>query len=207
MKKLDLSGQVFGMLTVLHEDTQNQSKVTKWICRCECGNIKSISTKGLRHDNVQSCGCKKFKNNGLTTRDSAKDLRLYNIWRSMKKRCYLQTDKDFHNYGERGISVCDEWNENFYSFYLWAKESGYSDNLSIDRIDTNGNYTPDNCRWVTLKTQQRNKRTNILLSHNGETKSLVEWCEDLSVYYPTVKEKVRRLRSSGKPITFETVFI
>lgn len=206
MKKINLSGNRFGMLTVVQEDNSPNTKRSKWICRCDCGNLTSVFTHQLTSGKTQSCGCKKSKCNNLVTRKDRKAKRLYDIWRGMKKRCNLQTDKDYHRYGGSGISVCQEWNNSFMSFYTWSIENGYDDNLTIDRVDTFGNYEPDNCRWVDIKTQERNRRNNIFLTHNGETKNLSEWCEILNCNYLQKKELCRKLRKQNILLSFSTIF-
>lgn len=113
---------------------------------------------------------KKYK--GIYRADLLKRLR------TIKKRCYNSKDKDYHNYGGRGIVICDEWLNNKEKFISWSVENGFKDNLSIDRINVNGNYSPENCRWVNMKTQNRNMRKNIYITAFGETKLLVEWAED-----------------------------
>lgn len=105
--------------------------------------------------------------------------RLYNIFRGMKKRCYNKNCKDFYKYGGRGITVCDEWKDSFQAFYDWSIANGYFDNLTIDRIDNNKGYSPDNCRWVDIKTQSNNTRKNVFLTYNGETMTLAEWGEKI----------------------------
>lgn len=111
--------------------------------------------------------------------------RLYRIWADMKKRCSSTHYAHYDRYGGRGISVCDEWENDFTAFYKWSIENGYGDSLSIDRINVDGNYEPSNCRWVTSKEQHRNTSKTIWLEHNGEIKPLVQWCEELGVN-PTI---------------------
>lgn len=203
MKKINLLGQNFGNLSVISEYSKPNSKRKYWLCKCECGNTTIVNTTDLKNGHTKSCGCLKNKNNNKTTRKSVKNNRLYNIWRGMKKRCYLPTNKDYKNYGGRGISVCDEWKNNFLAFYDWSIANSYSDTLTIDRIDTNGNYEPSNCRWVDIKTQERNRRNNLYIT---ETKNLSEWCEILNYPYKKAKERCQILKRSNKPITFESVF-
>jgi hypothetical protein len=124
----------------------------------------------------------------------------------MKKRCCLPTNKDYKNYGGRGISVCDEWKNSFLTFYEWSMFNGYSGALTLDRIDVNGNYEPTNCRWATMKMQQQNRRNNLCITHNEQSKSLSEWCEILNYPYKKAKERCHTLRRLNKPITFEAVF-
>lgn len=116
------------------------------------------------------------RNKAMATHNETKT-RLYGIWAGMKQRCFNEKDHCYQNYGARGITVCDEWKNDYVAFSMWAKQNGYTDELSIDRIDTNGNYEPSNCRWATAKTQARNKRNSIYLTYNGETKHITEWAE------------------------------
>ncbi|OAV70677.1 hypothetical protein Barb4_01162 [Bacteroidales bacterium Barb4] len=103
--------------------------------------------------------------------------RLYGIWHNIKSRCMNRNFTRFHYYGARGITMCDEWKEDYKAFHAWAVENGYADNLTIDRIDTNGNYEPANCRWVTMKEQNRNTRKNRMIEYDGQTKCISEWAE------------------------------
>lgn len=116
--------------------------------------------------------------------------RLYNIWRNMKQRCYNKNHAKYKNYGGRGIQVCDEWRTDFMLFYNWAINNGYKDNLTIDRIDVNGNYEPDNCRWATPKQQSRNTTKNRYYTINNETHCLSEWCEILNLNYKTIYARI-----------------
>lgn len=120
--------------------------------------------------------------------------RLYRIWASMKTRCYNKNHIGYHRYGGRGITVCDQWVNDFAAFSLWAQAHGYSDDLSIDRIDNDGDYSPDNCRWVPLygAEQQLGKDGARLIEYNGETKQLIEWAECFGIKYTTVRERLRR---------------
>ena len=112
--------------------------------------------------------------------------RLYNIWQHMKKRCYSTTAKNYQHYGGRGISVCDEWKNNYTAFYEWAMAHGYSDELSIDRIDNSKGYSPDNCRWADMKTQQNNRSYNKAITYNGKTQNAKQWAEELGINYKTL---------------------
>lgn len=121
-----------------------------------------------------------------------KNTRLFSIWSGMKTRCYNSNSPQFKNYGARGIKICDEWLTDFMNFYNWSMSNGYSDNLTLDRIDVNGNYEPNNCRWVTSKVQANNRRTNKLIEYNGEIKTLMEWCEYHGINYKTVRDRLKR---------------
>ena len=118
--------------------------------------------------------------------------RLYNIFQGMKKRCYNKHRKDFYEYGGRGISICDEWLNDFQTFYDWSMSNGYDDNLTIDRIDNDKGYSPANCRWVDIKTQSNNTRKNVYLGYNGETMTLAEWSRKLNINRNTLKARYRK---------------
>lgn len=112
--------------------------------------------------------------------------RLYNIWRSMKQRCTNPKTVNYHNYGGRGIKVCEEWSSHFISFYDWAMKNGYSDTLSIDRINSNGNYEPSNCRWVSCKAQNNNRRSNKFLELDGQNHTIAEWADITGIKLATI---------------------
>ena len=119
--------------------------------------------------------------------------RLYNTWDDMKKRCFNQNCPNYKWYGARGITMCDEWCNSFVCFRDWALSSGYNDELTIDRVDVNGNYDPNNCRWVTIKEQANNKRTNRYLTFQGETHTITEWAQKLNVNRKTMWDRIARL--------------
>lgn len=118
--------------------------------------------------------------------------RIYNIWKDMKRRCYCKTRKDYSRYGGRGITICDEWLHDFQAFFDWAMVNGYKDDLTIDRIDSNKGYSPDNCRWATIKEQDNNKRNNRLLTYNGKTQTVTQWAEDLNINESTLRSRIDR---------------
>lgn len=172
-KLIDLTGQRFGRLTVISR-IENVGHNTSWLCKCDCGNEKIVSGNNLRNGSTKSCGC--IKNLG-NTKHSLCNSRIYRIYTNIHQRCYCKYSTIYKHYGGRGITICDEWKNDFLSFYSWAINNGYADNLTIDRIDTNGNYEPDNCRWVTMKIQNYNRRSSLKFEHNGEvynTKQLAE---------------------------------
>lgn len=116
--------------------------------------------------------------------------KLYNVWMSMNHRCYTKSDCNYYKYGARGITVCDEWRNDFKAFYDWSKSHGYKEGLSIDRIDNNGNYEPSNCRWVTRLVQANNTRRNQMITYLGKTQSLPDWCRELNLNYKTTRTRI-----------------
>lgn len=143
-----------------------------FLCKCDCGNEKPIRLSNLRSGTTKSCGCLSGKNG----KHHETGTRLYRCWIAMRKRCSNPKDHRYHLYGGRGIEVCVEWLK-YENFRDWAKSNGYTEELTIDRIDVNGNYEPSNCRWVSMKIQSNNKRTNHWITYNGETKSAQDWSE------------------------------
>lgn len=150
----------------------------------------------VKQSTVASCFRSKCKCKGYTINKKRKTghgetkTRLFKIWRSMHERCERKNHVHYDRYGGRGIKVCEEWKD-FKCFKRWAIENGYDDSLSIDRIDVNGDYTPDNCKFSTTKEQQNNKTTNKFITYNGETKTLKQWAEYLEINYTTLKERIR----------------
>ena len=182
MKKIDLTGQRFGRLVVKERCGTSKDGQKIYLCQCDCGNIKKIPSGRLRSGTTKSCGClskemSKERITKVSTKHGWRRTRLYGIWFDMRQRCYNEKDIGWHLYGGRGIKICDEWLKSFIAFRDWALSHGYADDLTIDRIDVNGDYCPDNCRWITYKEQGNNRRTCIYVTINGETKSVTEWCE------------------------------
>ena len=182
----NLTGKRFGRLLVIKEvgrDIKTRQKL--WLCKCDCGNEKITKTTYLTSGDTSSCGCYRKEcelKNLKESRDrkpckthGMHNTRIYQIWADMKGRCNNENSKAYKNYGKRGIKVCAEWNEDFVSFYRWAIKNGYRENLTIDRIDVNGNYEPNNCRWATWKEQGNNKRTTRKITIYGETKTAYEF--------------------------------
>ncbi len=149
----NLLNKKFGKLTVIKFKEISKDKKAIWYCQCECGKIIETSTHSLKSGNSTSCGCSRIKYKKFNER-------LYRIWAGIKTRCFNEKKKEYKNYGGRGIKICDEWLE-YKNFYIWAMTNGYKDNLTIERIDVNGNYEPNNCTWITIQEQQKNKRNTI----------------------------------------------
>ena len=158
MRLIDLTGQRFGRLTVLHRD-KPKNKRTIWLCKCDCGNEVAVEAYNLKTSHTQSCGClQKEATSSANKTHGMSDTRLYRIWVDMHNRCYQKSYHAYNHYGGRGITICDEWLHDFQTFFNWAIENGYKDNLSIDRIDNEKGYSPDYCRCVTMEDQYKNKR-------------------------------------------------
>lgn len=194
-KTIPMIGRRFGRLTVVAKgENPTSSRVAYWICKCDCGNItKPISGTKLRCGETKSCGC--YKNELLIERSTRHGLvhtRIHTIWSQMKDRCYNPHSSSYNHYGGRGITICDEWRNNLESFYKWAMENGYTEDLSIDRIDVNGNYSPENCRWANNKLQCNNKRNNIVVEINGVSKTIAQWAEESGNKYRTVHARFNR---------------
>lgn len=193
--KVDLSGKRFGRLTVIGIDDRNTKK-TYYFCQCDCGNVKSIRSDGLTSGTVKSCGClhseSARENVEKNHKHKMSGTRPYEIWQGMKGRCYNIHDARYDRYGGRGITVCDEWKDDFSAFYKWALDNGYSDDLTIDRIDNDKGYSPDNCRWATIETQCRNRCSNIKITIGNATKTLTEWCEIFELDYRTINARYNR---------------
>lgn len=126
------------------------------------------------------------------------DKRIYEVWTGIKDRCYCKTDKDYNNYGKRKIKVCTEWKKDFLNFYNWSINNGYKHNLTLDRIDVNGNYEPNNCRWTNAKQQARNRRNNKFISYNGETHCISEWAEILGLSTPCFFYRLKNWKDKNK---------
>lgn len=195
MKPRDLTGQRFGRLTVLHrgEDQVDPSgkRHTTWVCQCDCGNQSTVITDALLRGRTKSCGCwrKQYLSQSKSTHAES-DSPLYGVWCNIKQRCLCPTCHAYPYYGGRGITVCEEWRNSFEVFRDWAYANGYRSGLTIDRINVNGNYEPDNCTWVTRRAQANNRRSNVLLTYNGETHNLMEWAEKLHKNYKTLHTRL-----------------
>lgn len=187
MKANNLQGKTFGGLFVVERRGSDEKGQALWLCRCSCGKEKVIRGHDLK-GGVKSCGCSRIKNTGLY-KHGLSQTKLHGIWRSIKGRCYNQNNKSYGFYGGRGIRMCEEWFSDFVSFYDWCYANGYKDGLQIDRIDTNGDYSPDNCRWVNKIAQANNTRRNMNITMNGQTKTMAEWCRELGLNYHSVQTR------------------
>lgn len=194
----DLTGLKFSRLTVIKKLESNKHGKTQWLCKCDCKEDSTIitNTGALKSGNTKSCGClvSELVRKANTTHGKSKD-RIYRIHTLMKRRCYSKKDQDYKDYGGRGIKICDEWldKENgFMNFHDWAMENGYSDDLSIDRIDVNGNYEPNNCKWATDEAQANNKRNNHYVEINGVVKTITQWAKENNLAAYTIRRRIEK---------------
>jgi len=186
-------GQKFGRLTVIKLDHKKEyinpkgikSKYEYYLCKCDCGNYKLVNKYSLKRKQIISCGCFREKNFlHIINKHNLSRTKIYTTWQNMKHRCYNKNFPQYKDYGGRGITICQEWldKENgFMNFYNWALTNGYKEELTIDRIDNNGNYKPSNCRWITQKEQSKNKQNNHLITYNGETHCIAEWSDKIGI--------------------------
>ena len=202
--KKDLTGLRFGRLLVVNEAEpikgSRGENLTRWNCICDCGTTKTIRASELIRHHTLSCGClgKEHRKNAVI-KHGLSNQRIYHIYLGMIDRCYDSSCDHFSDYGGRGITVCDEWlaDNGVIAFKEWAELNGYQDDLTIDRIDVNGNYEPSNCRWITIKEQQSNRRNTLYITINGEKKSAAEWSRIYHIGYSTLKQ---RLYNGWNPI-------
>ena len=195
MRSVDLTGQKFGRLTVVRFDHKENGR-KYYLCQCDCGNFKIVSNHSLKSGNTKSCGClhkeiliQRNKDNRIHHPENE---RLLRIWRAMLHRCYKETDEHYDYYGGRGIKVCDDWHD-FETFQKWALANGYADNLTIDRLDGNKDYCPENCSWATMTVQNNHKSDTKWLTYKGKTQSLSDWCRELGLDYFRTKTRLNSL--------------
>ena len=206
MKRIDLTGMVFGKLTAIEPVKKVKNGDMLWRCKCDCGNESLVQSGNLKSGHTKSCGCYRVdwcKEN--CTKHGLEHSRLYKIWFNMNLRCLDETNTNYHRYGGRCISVCDEWKENLQAFVDWAMANGYRDDLTLDRIDNDGNYEPSNCRWVSMREQANNRRSNVAITFNGKTKTMKQWANDVGIPYKVVWQRIQKLGWSAERALTEPV--
>lgn len=193
----DITGQKFGRLTVIKRVGRNKQRQATWLCQCECANQITAVGCYLRSKRVMSCGCLRKDNllKSITKHNKSRD-KIYKVFTGMKARCYNKNSIEYKNYGARGIKICEEWLNNFLNFYDWAIANGYDENTehgkcTIDRIDVNGDYCPNNCRFVSNLIQQRNKRNNRFIEYKGIKLCVADWEKRLNFSQGTIKTRIK----------------
>ena len=186
----DLTGQCFGNLTVRSRAGSTKNGKALWNCVCSCGNKTIAVSTDLLSGHTRSCGCKKYESHNKRHGQTRTDI--HQKWCQMRQRCYDPNCKPFKYYGAIGITVCPEWNNSFEDFRDWAYAHGYEEGLSLDRINNEMGYFPDNCRWVPKEKQSGNRRNNLMFSYNGKTQNLKAWCDELGLKYPVIYNRIRR---------------
>lgn len=192
----DLSGKIFGRLTVLDRAPNTTSSgghsIVRYHCICACGNKVVVKYMNLVGGLTKSCGClqRELTSERSTTHGKSKT-DIYKVWVSMKKRCYNKQNKDYKYYGEKGVGVCDDWRDDFEKFYDWSSNNGYKKGLTIDRIEVNGDYSPNNCRWVDWIVQQNNTTRNIYYFIDNEYKTIAEISRKYNINDETLRSRVK----------------
>ena len=193
----DITGQKFGRLTVVKRAGTKDNQAM-WLCRCDCGNEIIVQGGNLRNGNTKSCGCyQRDMSREVHTRHNGSYSRLYGVWACMVQRCTNPNNRSYKRYGARDIKVCDEWFD-FGTFQEWAMSNGYNPNAkrgecTLDRIDNNNGYSPDNCRWINIQKQCQNTRKNHDITINGETHCMSEWARIYNIKRETIKDRILRL--------------
>jgi hypothetical protein len=201
----DLLGEKFGRLDVIEQAGRERWGNTLWLCRCKCGNVTMVTGSHLRSGNTQSCGC---LNNEIITkhghRTKNEKSKTYESWAKIIQRCTNTNNKDYHRYGGRGITICAGWLESFENFLKDMGKSPTKDH-SINRIDNDKGYYKENCEWATSEKQARNRRNNLFVTHDGNTRLLIELCEEYNMPYRVVWERIYKLDwSTEKSLTTPT---
>lgn len=195
--KIDLTGKRFGRLVVI-----KYAGKLKWLCKCDCGTIKEVNGESLRRKQTQSCGCL-CKEHHPKKSGGDSNTKLYRRWRSMRNRCNDKNSTSYKDYGGRGIFVCKEWNESYLEFKKWSLSHGYKEDLTIERIDNDGPYSPENCRFATRKEQAHNRRDTRLITIGKVTKPAKEWVKDCPVGYDALLGRLNSGWSESEAIFAE----
>lgn len=189
-ERVNIIGKRFGNLVVLSYSHANG--YTKYfLCQCDCGNQTVVAKNALTTGKQVSCGCLRKKRIADLNRLPNGYLRLGKIYRSMKERCYNTASNRYYRYGARGIKICDEWLSDINAFRKWAIDNGYKEGLSIDRIDNDGDYSPNNCRWIKPSEQWNNTSKTVLIEYNGKSQTLTQWANELNIPTSTLHNRLR----------------
>lgn len=201
------AGERFGRWTVVEKGMPDKWGYSTWVCKCACGTIKTISQSELLQGRTKSCGCyrREYAKQRHEIHGGHKE-RLYEVWHGMKRRCNPLNKEKYPAYAGRGIKVCEEWANSYENFKQWAFANGYNKEAAfcectIDRIDVNGDYCPENCRWVNMKTQCNNRRNTIYLTLNGKTKSISAWADEIGISLDILYHRYKTGWSDEKILT------
>jgi len=179
----------FGRLIPISIVGRDKWKNIIWKCKCDCGNFVERPITLLKKGHTKSCGClRKEKFHKLIYKHGLRRTKIYRVWASMIQRCNNLKGTGYKNYGGRGIKIYEKWTN--FKFFFKDMGEGYKENLEIDRINNNGNYEPNNCRWITKKENLNNKRTNHLIKYKNKTKNLKQWSEELGIKYTTLQSRI-----------------
>jgi hypothetical protein len=195
-KKLDIIGKKYGKMTVLSEGGRTNFGKVKFICKCDCGNTKEVIGSGLLRGTTTSCGCvhrAMISALGKSCGDGMPMCRLKKIFKAMNTRCYNKNSTGYKYWGGKGVTICDEWKDNYKAFHDWAIVNGYRDDLSIDRIDHEMGYIPSNCRWATDKEQANNMSSNHVVYFNFEQYTMTQFAELIG----TKRDAIKHLFDKG----------
>lgn len=201
-------GDRFGRLTIIDAGFPEKRKKWGWryffLCRCDCGNTKKICTDyfGVQ---VWSCGCLRKELKNKPKSHGMCRTKLYQIWNNMKMRCYTKKNRDYHYWGGRGITVCDEWRNSFKAFYDWSIEAGWKDGLIFDRIENDNGYYPQNCRYVTPLESTLNRRNTVYIEYDGEKKCLKDWAKKIGIHPKTLSFRLKKKIPLNIALTQKTI--
>ena len=187
-----LENQRFGRLLVLEEVGRTKSGSTTWRCLCDCGNEKAISSSSLRHSGTQSCGCIKQEQRLSQKIHGETHSPIHRLWAGMKNRCNNPNNHKYERYGARGIRVCSEWASSYEAFRDWCLSNGYRPGLTIERLNVDGDYSPENCIFATQKVQQNNRSNNHRITYNGANHTMSEWADLLGMSYKMLEHRLNR---------------
>lgn len=189
-ERVNIIGKRFGRLTVL-EHSHDAGYTKYFLCKCDCGKLTTVAKGSLTTGKQVSCGC--LRNEHIASINRLPDgyIRLGKIFRSMKRRCYDPKSNRYMRYGARGITICDEWLNNINAFRSWAIKNGYRDDLSIDRINNDAGYSPENCRWIKKSDQLSNYSGNVIIEFRGKSQTLAQWGRELNIPSSTLHNRIR----------------
>jgi hypothetical protein len=192
-KLIDLTGKRYERLLVIKYEEKANNGDSYWLCKCDCEKVLKVLGKSLRYGRSKSCGClTRDRTISRNTKHNMCSTSVYTVWRSIKQRCYDNNCKAYKNYGGRGINVCDEWLNDFMSFYNWSMSNGYAPSLEIDRRNNDGDYEPSNCRWASRIEQANNNRHNHVITYMGKSQTIQQWSRERNINHGTLLSRIYR---------------